>query len=294
MRTFQARFLLRPSPALNELVGGVLGRAQSRYPLRCHAAVFMSNHFHLLVTVDDALQLAEFMQYVNSNLAREVNRLHEWSSSVWDQRYRAILVSEEKAAQVERLRYLLAHGVKEGLVAKAGDWPGVHSIRETLLGEPIRGLWFDRTAELAARNRGECFDRLKFATAEIFELSPLPCWSHLSPEDYRSRVATLIGDSEATAAADLASRGLMPLGVAGVLRQDPQTRPNWMKKSPAPMYHAATRAVRRALRAAYAEFVAAFRVAAAALRSGDRVARFPIGSFPPGLPFVAVDMPGPP
>jgi hypothetical protein len=111
--------------------------------------------------------------------------------------YQAILVSEEEAAQVDRLRYTLSHGVKEGLVAHAGDWPGVHSVRELLAGEPIRGLWFDRTKEYAARNRGENFDRLKYATEQTFELTPLPCWAHLSPDAYRERVAALVTEIEA-------------------------------------------------------------------------------------------------
>jgi hypothetical protein len=62
-------------------------------------------------------------------------------------------------AQIDRFRYILSHGLshglKEGLVAHAQDWPGVHCVRELLAGEPIRGLWFNRTAEYAARNRGE-------------------------------------------------------------------------------------------------------------------------------------------
>lgn len=53
-----------------------------------------------------------------------------------------------------------------------------HSVREILAGEPIRGYWFDRTQKYAARNRGEDFGRLKYATAETLELSPLPCWAH--------------------------------------------------------------------------------------------------------------------
>jgi hypothetical protein len=101
-------------------------------------------------------------------------------------------------------------------------------------GEPIRGLWFDRTQEYAARNRGEKFDRLKYATEETFELSPLPCWAHLSPEAYREQVAALVEEIERDAAAALASSGRQPLGVAGILRQHPQTRPNRTKKSPAP------------------------------------------------------------
>lgn len=66
------------------------------------------------------------------------------------------------------------------------------------------------------------------------------------------------------------------------------------KKSPAPRFHAATKAMLKLLWETYALFVAAFREAAELLRSGDRTARFPVGSFPPGLPFVREDVPGPP
>jgi hypothetical protein len=86
---------------------------------------------------------------------------------------------------------------------------------------------------------------------------------------------------ETEAAATLAASGRVPLGVAGVLRQSPETRPVQSKRSPAPLYHAATRAVRKAFWAAYATFVAAFREASDRLRAGDRMARFPVGSFPP-------------
>ena len=44
--------------------------------------------------------------------------------------------------------------------------------------------------------------------------------------------------------------------------------------------------VRRELWEAYRWFVAAFREAAERLRAGDRNALFPLGSFPPALPFV--------
>jgi hypothetical protein len=114
---------------------------------------------------------------VNSNLAREIGRLANWREKIWSRRYQAILVSQEKEAQLERLQYVLSHGVKEGLVAKPKDWPGVHCARALAEGEPLRGYWFDRTQEYAARRRGEDFDRLRYATVETLHLSPLPCCS---------------------------------------------------------------------------------------------------------------------
>jgi hypothetical protein len=44
--------------------------------------------------------------------------------------------------------------------------------------------------------------------------------------------------------------------------------------------------VRETFWVAYSTFVAAFREAAEKLKIGDLSVRFPIGSFPPGLPFV--------
>ena len=89
-----------------------------------------------------------------------------------------------------------------------------------------------------------------------------------------------------SAAAARAESLIPPLGPAGVRAQNPETRPKKMRKSPAPFCHALRKAVRKALWEAYGHFVAAFREAAERWREGDRNAAFPVGSFPPGLPFV--------
>ena len=44
-RTIQGRLLLRPSPAVNDIVAGVLGHAQRRYPTEVCAFVFAGNHY---------------------------------------------------------------------------------------------------------------------------------------------------------------------------------------------------------------------------------------------------------
>ena len=69
--------------------------------------------------------------------------------------------------------------------------------------------------------------------------------------------------------------------------QEPHSKPVRSKKSPAPRFHAFRKSVRRELYEAYAWFVAAFRDASEKLRSGDLTAKFPPGSFPLALPFVA-------
>jgi len=63
--------------------------------------------------------------------------------------------------------------------------------------------------------------------------------------------------------------------------RDPHARPYQAKMSPAPIYHAASKAARESFWEAYSTFVAAFREAADRLKAGDRTARFPLGSFRP-------------
>jgi hypothetical protein len=285
-RTVQGRYLLCPNPVLDEIILGVLGRAQRIYPLDICGFAFLSNHYHLLVWVEDSERLAQFMGYFNSNLAREVARLVDWPDKIWARRYDAIVMSDEAAAQVDRLRYVLAQGCKEGLVASPGEWPGIHMVPATLKGRPLTGYWFDRTKEYGARLRCEEFDRLAYATEESVVLSAIPCWRHLSPEQYQERLAELVGEIESEAAAEREQTGREPLGTEAVLKQSPHTRPNRVKSSPSPMFHAASKAARRALWALYGEILTAFRTASEQLKAGDRRASFPIGSFPPGLPFV--------
>ena len=285
-RTIHSRFLLRPSRKLDEIIVGVLGRAQRLYKVRICGYMFASSHYHLLLDVDDARQLSRFMCYVGSNIAREAGRLYRWSEKFWSSRYRDIVVSGEEGAQIERLKYLLSNGCKEGLVARPQDWPGVHVARALLQGEDLKGYWFDRTQEYAARNRGEKFDRLQYASVETVHLSPLPCWQHLPSEVWRRRALRLIHEIIEETAARRAKTGDQPAGAAAILSRHPHDRPKNPKRSPAPMFHALSARVRRELWEAYRLFVAAFRQAAEKLRAGDRNAVFPRGSFPPALPYV--------
>jgi REP element-mobilizing transposase RayT len=289
-RTIHSRFLLRPNPLLNEIIVGVLARAKRRYGVELSAFFFLSNHFHFLVRVDDSQQLASFMGYVCSKLAREVGRLTGWREKIFSRRYQAILVSEEESAQVERLIYLLSHGAKENLVSRPQDWPGVHCVNALLSGQPIEGIWFDRTKEYGARSRGEDAAPKKFATQEALELDPLPCWRHVPSQQYRQRIAELVEAIVATAEIRRKESGREPAGAAVIRSQNPLGQPAKTKRSPAPLVHAASRRIRREIYEMYARFVTAFREAAEQLRAGDRSAKFPDGSFPPSLPFVRVEL----
>ena len=285
-RTIQGRYLLKPSAEMRSITIGVLARAGRLYDIDLHAFVFLSNHYHLLLSARDAKQLARFMNYLNSNLAREAGRLHDWKERFWGRRYQAIVISGEESAQNARLRYLLRHGCKEGLVRSPDQWPGAHSVCALVEGQAIQGVWFDRTRECAARARRATKDPFEFASTETLELEPLPCWRHLSEPERRGLVTELVRDIRRETKRKHVANGTRPMGLRAILALDPHEKPRKLKRGSAPLFHVVSKAARLALVQAYRSFVTAYREAARSLREGNRLASFPVGSFPPGLAFV--------
>lgn len=289
-RTLQGRLLLQPTHRIAELCRGVLARAVRRYPVEIHAFAFLGNHYHLLLSASDSQRLAAFMNFLNSNLAREIGRAVGWRERFWGRRYQAIPVAEEEPAQVERLLYILRHGCKEGLVRRPADWPGATSIQALLTGRSISGPWIDRSLEYELARRGRPYDRRTCISRESFDLTPLPCWRHLEPGAYRARVAELIRDVECETARRLEESAREVLGAERAARQNPHHAVNRSARRPAPLLHAASQQARRAFRDAYRLFVRAFREASQRYRSihgaRERFEMFPLGSFPPPGPFI--------
>jgi hypothetical protein len=288
-RTIQGRLLLRPSPELTDIILGIIGKAQALYGMTIHAFVFLSTHAHFLLSPSSAAQLALFMQFVNANVAKEAGRLHAWRDRLWSRRYRAIVVADDTAA-IGRLRYILAHGAKEGLLASPRIWPGPNCIAALGTGALLRGTWFDRSKEFLARQRGETVFPTQFATTYDIHLTPLPCLQHVSADQRQSEIRHIVGEIKAKAAADNKEKGRTPMTVEQILAQDPHSKPASTDRSPAPFVHATHDSTEHDFRVAYRAFVDAFRAGVERLRERAREIRelFPAGAFPPQLlPFAA-------
>ena len=65
---------LKPTAEVVATTAGVLGRALHAYShcIKLHHYVFLSNHFHLLLSAESSQALAEFMCHFKGNLAREL------------------------------------------------------------------------------------------------------------------------------------------------------------------------------------------------------------------------------
>ncbi|MRX08179.1 transposase [Pseudoduganella sp. FT25W] len=90
---------------------------------RCavHAYVLMSNHVHLLVSVDDAERLAAMMKGVAQRYAQYFNRRQQASGSPWDGRYKSCVVQTE-GYLLTCQRYIELNPVRAGMVRFPGNY----------------------------------------------------------------------------------------------------------------------------------------------------------------------------
>ena len=286
-RTLNGCYFLKPTPECKELVEGVLGRALWKYPeIKLVAYFFLSNHYTLLVITPDEQTLSAFMDHFNGNIAREVGRLFaDCPEHFWGRRYRAIYVGESPWIQVNRLKYLLSQGTKEGLVARASDWPGASSVLALTTGVTEKGIWFDRTAEYRARLRKQTPTRYQYSIEYPLEHAPLPCWVRFSTHERIARCRELLAEIEAEGAARNKELGRRPMGRKKILEQDPHDHPRKIARSPAPLSHG-HREERELYKNLYWAFVRHYRSASARVRSGDVRAYcdFPPRCFYPRIP----------
>lgn len=282
-RTQQGRFLLRPSLEVNDLILGVLGRAQRLYSVTIFAYVFLSDHYHILLWVRDALQLASFMNYLDANIALELGKLHDWEGKFWKGPYFSAVVKDTAVSQVSRLHYILSNGCKEGLVGSPIDWPGASAARALVDGSMANlGTWYDRTAQRRALACG----RIElFPEPEVVQLSPLPCFSNLSSSAHIEQMTRLISMIETETRRKHRDNHTRPLGKKSVLRQHPHKVPVSMKRARARRFLAAAGESISDLMQAYRDFLTSYREAAKRLRDGEVDVVFPAGCFPPRLPF---------
>ncbi len=102
----------------------LLGTTCKRYGWAFHAYCLMTNHYHLLLALQEAPagHLVRGMQHLNSRFAQHFNRRHRRVGHLYQGRYHAILVQRERHL-VALARYIVLNPVRAGIVADAAKWP---------------------------------------------------------------------------------------------------------------------------------------------------------------------------
>ncbi len=294
LRCFQGRFLLRPDRrgVLNDIVAGVIGRAQELWPgVQLFAHAWLSNHAHLLVQGSPE-DLPAFIGFIEREISRRWGAHIDWPDRMW-QRYESTALvgpdSEQRA-----FRYVLAQATKEGLVASPLQWPGVHCAIDLLRGKRRRGSWFDGTgygravqAQRAAV-RPRAVKKADFANRYEVVLARLPCLRALSDEEFRGHVTRAVEEIEVSAKSERLAAGAKVLGRRQVLEMSRETRrdlpmqPWFENRRRMIVWAKQTREMLEYLHR-YWKFQRAFREASRRFCAGETGVTFPPRAFRPSM-----------
>ncbi len=220
------------------------------------------------------------MQYFLGNTAKKVGKLVKWSGSFWTRRFSAQPVLDD-ASSVDRLTYILSHGVKEGLVRTPEEWPGTSCLAQLRSEDAVIYRffhWAKRWTKGVLRQDADSLLNKKWAENVSLRLTPLPCWNRLSKYARRRKVDGLVKDI--VDAGKAAFRSV--LGRKVVQQQAPHKAPRTLKKTPQPLCHATSVEARQVFRQTLHQWVAAYRRAAKRFRNGEWTVQFPPWALRPG------------
>ena len=153
-KTLRGQFILAPKKGVRELCAGVLAKAQLNWPsIKLYGYAFMSNHIHLMLQGPPS-DFSAFMGFLKRELSRRLGQKYRLPGTLWHQRY-AMSALPTHQSQLKCLEYILSQGVKEGLVARPIDWPGLHCAKTLLSNTPDTGQWFRASEYHQAKARNE-------------------------------------------------------------------------------------------------------------------------------------------
>ena len=124
-------------------------------------------------------------------------------------------------------------------------------------------------------------------------MRPIPCWESVTQLERCGKVKELLKEIECMARQRREETERAPLGRKRILMQVPHYRPEKVKRSPAPAFHAVAREHYRRLLETYRAFLVEYRDSAKKLKEEAIGVVFPAGCFPPRLPYVPETRAGP-
>lgn len=269
--------------SMPNIIGSVLARGVKMYGIHLYGFVAMSNHLHMLLSVPSG-NLADFMAYVNGQIATNVNRFLGRKHQLWSRRYAAARVLDKKE-EVKKLGYLLANPQNAGIADSIDEWPGLSSAPFLFQRREQRFVNFDRTAWYA---KGRPQDIGPFLSTDVLKHELLPQLLNRQFKKVQRQMRRAIkaetkalpvvhanADFDPAARRTLLQRTVVPTERPEVSKKNPR------KRSRQPLCHTTIPSLGRAYRQWYRLFNAAYNKSALEYRAGNIDVEFPTGSFAP-------------
>jgi REP element-mobilizing transposase RayT len=272
-------FRLKPSPEMNAIWIYCLAMAAERSGVRICAVGVMSSHYHAVV-FDPEGNISLFVQVLHRLVAKCVNALQRQRENVWASDRPNLLLLGDEEDVIEKIAYVAANPVEAGLVGRPEEWPGL------LLLPTRRRTGFVRRR--AARDAKRAAVELRAVRPKAYfgsrSSSPrelvLRLWTP-QLDNFAERVDAAIAERVLRAHARAQEEGWSFLGPKGVLATSFEERARSYEETRklVPVLAARKPELRKALKEARREFLAAYYWALERWREGRRDVEFPLGTW---------------
>ena len=213
-RCTQRQFLLNPSKLTNQIALYILGWAVNKHRIRLHCFNYLSNHEHTQFT-DPHAAFSDFAHDLHMYIAKVRNTsLGRWEN-LFDNSKPSQVRLEDPGAIRENTQYILTNPVKDGLVARAKEWPGAWSPPHLLDG-----------GRITVKRPPLFFKDLEFWPEKVvIELARPPGFKDMTTQEYRLMATEDVKAVEHKVQAEYAAPKKHFLGRKAILRQSPYDRP---------------------------------------------------------------------
>ncbi|HXU80255.1 MAG TPA: hypothetical protein VN914_02585 [Polyangia bacterium] len=208
---------MRPDGETNNAFIYCLAEAASRFGIDVLFAIANTNHHHTGIHDRDG-NFPAFLERFHKLFAKCQNALRGRSENFWAAEQTSVVRLVDEGAVLDKMTYALTNPVKDDLVERAREWPGVNALDAIVRDRPLtatRPPHFFRSDKTSSMPD---VVTLKFVRP--------PELKHLSQKEFVELVQERVRSVEESAALDRKKRGVRVLGREGVLRQDWRASPN--------------------------------------------------------------------
>jgi putative transposase len=266
-RCTQRQFLLRPDKETNNAFIYCLAVAAARCEIDVLLPCAMSNHVHTVV-YDPRGNLPAFTAHFHKLLAKCQNALRGRWENMWASEQVCCVRLVDPADVMRKLVYTATNPVKDRLVERAHQWPGVNGLTELLGQRPLRAT------------RPRHFFRPDGAMpAEVALHLVLPP-DLGDPDRFRAALRDQVAAAEAVVAAERRRTGAGVLGCRAIRRQSWRDSPTTCeaRRTLRPILAARSPWSRLEALQRNREFLEAYREARRLWLAGE-ASTFPIGTY---------------
>ncbi|HUQ06699.1 MAG TPA: hypothetical protein VM261_29555 [Kofleriaceae bacterium] len=138
-RTAHRQFLLRPDDVTNNTYKYCLAEAAQRFDIEIIATNVDSNHHHTDI-FDRYGRIIEFVQHFHRMLAVAQNAHLGREENFWSSDPPSYVRYDDPSEVLDSVVYTITNPVKDGLVERVSQWPGVNSLQALLEQRPMRAV----------------------------------------------------------------------------------------------------------------------------------------------------------